>query len=58
MKNPDMPKDQPVLAKSSKRPSLKELAELGTDKLSSDLKRILPGAASGQVDVAAFNSSI
>lgn len=54
MKNPDVPKDLPVLTPAGKRPTLQELANLGTDKLLEDLQRALPG----DIPVAAFNSSI
>lgn len=57
-KNNDVPKDQPILIPTGKRPSLASLAELGTDKLTKDLHRALPGNKSNEVDVAAFNSSI
>ncbi|GAA1073929.1 MULTISPECIES: FxSxx-COOH cyclophane-containing RiPP peptide [Kitasatospora] len=40
------------------RPSLAALAALGTDELTAQLHRALPGADAGQVAVAAFNSSI
>ncbi|MDH6577610.1 FxSxx-COOH cyclophane-containing RiPP peptide [Kitasatospora sp. MAP5-34] len=40
------------------RASLAALAALGTDTLTAQLHRALPGGESGQVAVAAFNSSI
>ncbi|MGW3043493.1 FxSxx-COOH cyclophane-containing RiPP peptide [Kitasatospora sp. NPDC001159] len=40
------------------RPSLAELAALGAEELAARLRRALPGAESGLVPVAAFNSSI
>ncbi|GAA2104352.1 hypothetical protein GCM10009759_40510 [Kitasatospora saccharophila] len=39
-------------------PSLAALAALGTEELAAGLHRALPGGESGQVAVAAFNSSI
>ncbi|MGW6916154.1 hypothetical protein ACWGB8_20395 [Kitasatospora sp. NPDC054939] len=40
------------------RPTLAELASLGAEELTARLRRALPGADSGLVPVAAFNSSI
>ncbi|MFD7981896.1 FxSxx-COOH cyclophane-containing RiPP peptide [Kitasatospora indigofera] len=40
------------------RASLAELAALGAEEITARLHRVLPGAGSGQVPVAAFNSSI
>ncbi|MFF2040128.1 FxSxx-COOH cyclophane-containing RiPP peptide [Kitasatospora sp. NPDC058170] len=40
------------------RPSLADLAALGAQELAARLHRALPGADSGRVPVAAFNSSI
>ncbi|MFG3056213.1 hypothetical protein ACGFZP_35385 [Kitasatospora sp. NPDC048239] len=40
------------------RPSLADLAALGAEELAARLRRALPGADSGLVSVAAFNSSI
>jgi FXSXX-COOH protein len=40
------------------RPRLDELARLGSETITAGLHRALPGAESGQVPVAAFNSSI
>ena len=42
----------------SPRASLASLAALGSDTLTAQLPRALPGGESGQVAVAAFNSSI
>lgn len=42
----------------SPRASLASLAALGPDVLTAQLHRALPGGGSGQVAVAAFNSSI
>ncbi|RKE20672.1 hypothetical protein [Streptomyces sp. TLI_171] len=39
-------------------PSLAALASLGVDELTAELYRALPGGDTGQVAVAAFNSSI
>ncbi|KDN83770.1 hypothetical protein [Kitasatospora cheerisanensis] len=39
-------------------PSLAALASLGAEELTAELYRALPGGDSGQVAVAAFNSSI
>lgn len=41
-----------------RRPSLDALAALGAEELTSELFRALPGGESGQIGVAAFNSSI
>ncbi|MEE1827074.1 hypothetical protein PUR61_33535 [Streptomyces sp. BE20] len=43
---------------TSDRASLADLAELGTADLDRLIRRALPGADSGLVPVAAFNSSI
>lgn len=40
------------------RMSLAELADLGAEELAAQLQRVLPGTATGQVAVAAFQSSI
>ncbi|MGV9266315.1 hypothetical protein ACWDRR_16815 [Kitasatospora sp. NPDC003701] len=40
------------------RPSLADLAALGAEELTARLRRAVPGADSGLVPVAAFNSSI
>ncbi|GAA1220354.1 hypothetical protein GCM10009665_07970 [Kitasatospora nipponensis] len=45
--------DQPAL-----RPQLDDLVALGSDLITAQLYRALPGTESGQVAVAAFNSSI
>ncbi|WP_405011997.1 hypothetical protein [Kitasatospora sp. NBC_01539] len=50
--------DGPASEDTVARPSLAALAALGTDRLTEQLQRALPGADSGQVAVAAFNSSI
>ncbi|GAA5007674.1 FxSxx-COOH cyclophane-containing RiPP peptide [Kitasatospora paranensis] len=50
--------DGPSVEEPVTRPSLASLAALGTDELTAQLYRVLPGADSGQVAVAAFNSSI
>ena len=50
--------DGPVADDTAARPSLAALAALSADKLIDDLHRALPGADSGQVAVAAFQSSI
>jgi FXSXX-COOH protein len=42
----------------SARASLADLAALGPEELVARLQRALPGTDSGQVPVAAFNSSI
>lgn len=47
----------PVTAEKE-RPTLAELADQGQDALLAELYRILPDTDSGQVPVAAFNSSI
>ena len=54
----DIPKDQPILIPASNRPSLAQLAELGTDNLRRSVRRAMPDDESGQVTVLAFNSSI
>ncbi|MCX4747292.1 FxSxx-COOH protein [Kitasatospora sp. NBC_01287] len=51
---PAVPAELPVGA----RVSLDELATLGAEELTAALHRALPGADSGQIAVAAFNSSI
>ncbi|MFJ2193216.1 hypothetical protein ACIOJE_35615 [Kitasatospora sp. NPDC087861] len=43
---------------ASDRLSLADLAALGAEELADRLQRALPGAESGLVPVAAFNSSI
>lgn len=48
----------PPAAPPAPRPTLTELAQLGADKLTAGLHRALPDGESGQVEVAAFNSSI
>lgn len=40
------------------RPSLADLAQLGAEEIFARIQRALPGAESGLVPVAAFNSSI
>lgn len=44
--------------KPVERPSLKQLADQGIEALLTSLGNALPGTDSGQVGVAAFNSSI
>lgn len=45
-------------AKPAERIPLKQLAAQGVEELLKDLHRALPSEESGQVGVAAFNSSI
>ena len=52
------PADRESLEEPAPRVSLADLAALGTDRLTAELHRALPGAEGGQVAVAAFNSSI
>ncbi|MEV8094290.1 FxSxx-COOH cyclophane-containing RiPP peptide [Kitasatospora sp. NPDC085879] len=52
------PVDDAPAEEAVTRPSLAALAALGTDELTAQLHRALPGAENGQVAVAAFNSSI
>jgi len=48
----------PPAAPPAPRPTLADLAQQGTEQLTAELHRALPGGDSGQVAVAAFNSSI
>lgn len=52
------PADRDSAEQPAPRASLAALAALGTDHLTAELHRALPGSESGQVPVAAFNSSI
>ncbi|GAA3017164.1 hypothetical protein GCM10020229_30460 [Kitasatospora albolonga] len=52
------PADRDSVEEPAPRASLAALAALGTDRLTADLHRALPGGDTGQVAVAAFNSSI
>ncbi|GJF28267.1 hypothetical protein KNE206_09670 [Kitasatospora sp. NE20-6] len=52
------PTDGPAADEAAVRPSLADLAALSVDRLIENLQRALPGADSGQVAVAAFQSSI
>jgi len=52
------PADRESVEEPAPRASLASLADLGSDKLTAQLHRALPGTESGQVAVAAFNSSI
>ncbi|GAA2252665.1 MULTISPECIES: FxSxx-COOH cyclophane-containing RiPP peptide [Kitasatospora] len=52
------PADREAVEEPAPRASLASLAALGTDTLTADLHRVLPGADSGRLAVAAFNSSI
>ncbi|MFF0389098.1 hypothetical protein ACFYS8_10420 [Kitasatospora sp. NPDC004615] len=45
-------------ARVEESPSLAALASIGAEELTAELYRALPGGESGQVAVAAFNSSI
>lgn len=55
---PDTDAMTPPAGAPAPRPTLADLARLGTDQLTAQLHRALPGGESGQVEVAAFNSSI
>jgi hypothetical protein len=48
----------PPAAPPAPRPTLAQLAAQGTDKLTEQLQRALPGDATKRPSVAAFNSSI
>ncbi|MGW2252317.1 FxSxx-COOH cyclophane-containing RiPP peptide [Kitasatospora sp. NPDC001660] len=50
--------DLTVPQDAAERLSLAALAALGAEELAARLRRALPGAESGRVAVAAFNSSI
>ncbi|GAA2743133.1 MULTISPECIES: hypothetical protein [Kitasatospora] len=52
------PADSARVEEPDTRPSLAALAALGTEELTAQLYRALPGGDGGQVAVAAFNSSI
>ncbi|WP_441250739.1 FxSxx-COOH cyclophane-containing RiPP peptide [Kitasatospora sp. McL0602] len=52
------PVDSEPAERPAARPSLADLAALGTDLLTAGLHRALPGDEPGRVAVAAFNSSI
>lgn len=57
MKNPDVPKDLPVLIPANKRrPSLRELSSTSINEL--NIERVMPTGKNGQVPVLAFNSSV
>ncbi|MET9613179.1 hypothetical protein [Kitasatospora indigofera] len=52
------PSSELIDRQATDRPTLADLASLGTEELSARLRRALPGSDSGLVPVAAFNSSI
>lgn len=52
------PTAAPEAPAQTDRPSLADLAALGADQLAAQVQRALPATATGQVAVAAFQSSI